>query len=216
MGALSAAQRTFFTENGYLVVPSGIPAGSLNAVADLIWESLGMDPQNPRYPDYDNKGFIHWDMDTRKLPTPFSLQGVLALTDTEESQGGFQCVPGHHRILEEWIATQPADRDPYHPDLTGLTVKPIAAKAGDLVIWIRTLAHGNGHNVSGRPRLAQYITMSPARDDEAERQRRLHLYRNQIQMQANRYAGSIDAVESLETPDLTPLGRRLLGVDQWI
>ena len=36
------------------------------------------------------------------------------------------------------------------------------------------LAHGNGHNTSDKPRLAQYITMSPARtDDESARQARV-------------------------------------------
>ena len=48
-------------------------------------------------------------------------EGVLALTDTATDQGGFQCVPGMHRGLEEWIKTQPPDRNPRVPDLSGRT-----------------------------------------------------------------------------------------------
>ena len=105
---------------------------------------------------------IHWDVDTTQQPVAFGVQGVLYLTDTAEDQGGFQCVPGFHRMFDEWVKTQPADRNTRKPNLTGLTVESIAGQAGDLLIWHRLLAHGNGHNRSDRPRLAQYITMSPA------------------------------------------------------
>lgn len=50
-------------------------------------------PRHPAHPEYDSKGFIHWDADTTRLPMPLSVQGVLCLADTEEDQGGFQCVP---------------------------------------------------------------------------------------------------------------------------
>lgn len=275
MPMLTAADMDFFRENGYVVVPSGIPKQLIDGVVDAIWKHLGMDPDNPedwyrppldpagfvnlvhhpalwatrqyptlhqifaeiygthklwvsldrvgmkppqhpKHPDYDFKGFIHWDMDTSNLNVPFSVQGVLALRDTGEDQGGFQCVPGHHRILEEWIKTQPKNRDPRRPDLTGLTVKPIAMKEGDIVIWDRRLSHGNGHNVSGKPRLAQYITFTPAREDDAQaRARRLHHYKHRIQALMNRLQGEVEPIADLETPELTPLGRRLLGVDRW-
>ena len=80
-------------------------------------------------PDYNYKGFVHWDVDTAQ-PVPFGVQGVLYLTDTAEDQGGFQCVPGFHRTFYEWVKTQPEDRHPRRPDLQGLEVKPIAGQAG--------------------------------------------------------------------------------------
>ena len=61
------------------------------------------------------------------------------------------------------MKTQPKDRNPQQPDLAELEVKSIPGKAGDLLIWHRLLAHGNGHNRSDKPRMAQYIAMSPAR-----------------------------------------------------
>src|SRR5579871_6745582 len=77
-------------------------------------------PYHPDFPEYDHKGFTHWDVDTSKLPVRFGVQAVLCLSDTEADMGGFQCIPGFHRGLEEWIKTQPADRNPRMPDMTGL------------------------------------------------------------------------------------------------
>jgi hypothetical protein len=175
-------------------------------------------PRHPAHPEYDHKGFIHWDADTSRLPIPFGVQGVLALTDTAEDQGGFQCVPGMHRNLEAWIRTQPPDRNPRVPDLTGRTVKAIPMRAGDLLIWDRLLPHGNGHNVSDRPRLAQYITMHRAREaDEEARAWRIRLWRERLCPGGPAFPGDSRRLEELHgtTAELTPLGRKLLGLDLW-
>ncbi len=178
-------------------------------------------PRHPAHPDYDHKGFIHWDVDTSKLPLPFRVQGVLALTDTSEAMGGFQCVPGFHRVLDKWIATQPADRNPYAPDLNalppGMKVTPIPMRAGDLLIWDTLLAHGNGHNVSARPRLAQYITMLPVGSEE-ERLARIERWRKRQKPPNDRaFPGDPRRLEEMQgrTAELTPLGRKLLGLDRW-
>lgn len=178
-------------------------------------------PQHPAHPEYDHKGFVHWDVDTSKLPLPFRVQGVLALTDTSADMGGFQCVPGFHRNLEQWIATQPADRNPYVPDLNalppGMRVTPIPMRAGDLLIWDTLLAHGNGHNVSDKPRLAQYITMFPVGSEE-ERLARIERWRNRQKPPHDRaFPGDPRRLEELhgKTAELTPLGRKLLGLDRW-
>lgn len=184
---------------------------------DKLWVSADRasmkPPSNPAHPEYDHKGFTHWDLDTTDLPKELRLQGVLCLTDTTSDMGGFQCVPGHHRILEDWIKTQPADRNPRVPDLTGLNVTPIPANAGDLVIWNMRLAHGNGHNVSQRPRLAQYITMTPAGSDETVRAKRVERWRD---MTPTFVADPRDWERKHYGPaTLTPLGRKLLGINTW-
>src|SRR5207247_7396951 len=100
--------------------------------------------------------------------TRFGVQGVLYLADTTAEMGGVQCIPGFHKegVLEEWAARQPEDRNPRVPAISslpeGYKVTPIPGNAGDLLIWNRRLAHGNGRNTRTRPRLAQYISMSPA------------------------------------------------------
>ncbi len=175
-------------------------------------------PQHPAHPEYDHKGFTHWDIDTSKPPLRFGVQGVLCLADTDADMGGFQCIPGFHRGLEEWIATQPPDRNPRMPDLTGLTVVPIPAKQGDFIVWNNILAHGNGQNVSKKPRFSQYISFHPAQENNAEaRDRRIACWKNRLPPGNNIFPGDPREVEQKRyaTAELTPLGRKLLGHDSW-
>lgn len=194
---------------------------------DELWVSMdraGMKPPiNPKFPGYDDRGFVHWDLDTSKpLSDKLFVQGVLALTDTDETMGGFRCIPGFHKNLAEWIAQQPEDRNPRSPDLSrlpeGMKVTPIPMQAGDLLIWNRLLAHGNGRNEGTQPRLAQYITMFPARDDEEMRHERVTCW--QERRAPNTWEREIpDLYRGREAQypvaELSPLGRKLLGVDSW-
>jgi Phytanoyl-CoA dioxygenase (PhyH) len=180
-------------------------------------------PQHAGHPDYDNKGFTHWDIDTNKLAEiAFGVQGVLCLTDTHADMGGFQCIPGFHKGLEDWVKTQPADRNGYATDLnalpTGMSVTPIVANAGDLIVWNTRLAHGNGHNVSAKPRWAQYITMWPASEDQAAREARIDRYTRRVPPPyAKAFPGDPRGVEMNRgvSATLSPLGRKLLGIDSW-
>jgi ectoine hydroxylase-related dioxygenase (phytanoyl-CoA dioxygenase family) len=202
------------------------------AFADLLgtealWVSMDRatmkPPIDPQFPHYEDRGFVHWDLDTSKpMPERLGVQGVLALTDTTSEMGGFHCIPGFHRVLAEWIREQPEDRNPRVPDLSrlpaGFAITPIPMQAGDLVIWDRRLAHGNGRNTGERPRLAQYITMYPAGDDEAQRQERIACWRERRAPSywerdiPEKYRGREQANPPAE---LTPLGRKLLGLDRW-
>ena len=140
-------------------------------------------PQHPDHPEYDHKGFMHWDTDISRAATmKFGVQGVLYLADTTEDMGGFQCAPGHHKKVMEWAKAaprQPGDR----MDMTGVPVVPIPGKAGDLVIWNRLLYHGNGHNRTNCPRLAQYIAMYDISEGDVwtkGREYRIHLWMNSL------------------------------------
>lgn len=164
------------------------------------------------------KGFIHWDIDTSLDPLPFDVQGVLSLTDTLPGQGGFQCVAGMPKRLPEWIKTQPVDRNPHHPNLEGLTLTTVETKAGDLLIWNSQLPHGVSPNRSQRPRLAQYISMSPAQENnERARQWRINAWMHRIAPEGNPFPGDPRQWERQHgtTAALTPLGRKLLGLDLW-
>lgn len=185
---------------------------------EKLWTSLDRVSMNPPdRPGWGYKGFTHWDIDTTQDPPPFFVQGVLYLTDTDANQGGFHCVPGFHNIFPEWVKTQPADRHPNRPDLTGYESKPIPGQAGDLVIWHSLLPHGNGQNLSNRPRLAQYITMYPARDNEEERQARIQAWQQRNPPNGKAFPGDLRRREQEfgQTATLTPLGRKLLGLDSW-
>ncbi|MCB9150012.1 MAG: phytanoyl-CoA dioxygenase family protein [Caldilineaceae bacterium] len=47
MTILSAADHAFWEENGYVVVPNAVPQENLDAVINVMWEFLGMDPADP-------------------------------------------------------------------------------------------------------------------------------------------------------------------------
>ena len=189
---------------------------------EKLWVSMDRvnmkPPTRPDKPDWDHPGMIHWDMDTDGLvEIPFRVQGVLYLSDTAKNQGGFQCVPGFHNRFLEWVKTQPADRDPRHPDLTGLEVKSIPGKAGDLLIWHSLLPHGNGRNTSHLPRLAQYISMSPCQPPSVEAcESRVAMWRERSHPVGTAFPGD-DRQKERDRPsaELSDLGRKLLGVDSW-
>ncbi|WP_305815336.1 phytanoyl-CoA dioxygenase family protein [Photobacterium leiognathi] len=142
-----------------------------NAFVDIwdqenLWVTIdraNLNPPNKSGREFS--GFVHWDADSSLDPLPVNVQGVLALSDTDEETGGFQCVPELYRQLEEWRKTQPADRDPYVPDLIGFEVEFISMKAGDLLIFNSLLPHGIRPNQSDKVRMAQYISMVPAEED---------------------------------------------------
>ncbi len=194
---------------------------------DKLWTSLDRvnlkAPIHPDHPENDHQGFIHWDIDTSEAKQSFFVQAVLCLTDTTAEMGGFQCVPEIYQNWDAWVKSQPADRDPRRPALTTEEIVPIPAKAGDLIIWNSMLAHGNGRNVSDRPRLAQYITqfaapygtLSP--DQEERRQDRVASWRDRTPPNEAWAHGDPGQWEQKhgKTAELTPLGRKVLGLDLW-
>jgi ectoine hydroxylase-related dioxygenase (phytanoyl-CoA dioxygenase family) len=90
--------------------------------------------------------------------------------------------------------------------------------AGDLLIWTSQLLHGNGHNVSKKPRLCQYVSMNPANEQNDElRQQRIAAWRGNTHPAARAFPGDPRGIEERrDSPaELTNLGRKLLGVDSW-
>jgi ectoine hydroxylase-related dioxygenase (phytanoyl-CoA dioxygenase family) len=116
-------------------------------------------PERPGHPFQGPR--LHWD--TSLLPPiPLGLQGLLYLTDTTADQGAFACVPGFHHRIEAWLKSLPPGANPRAQDLENLGAKPIAAEAGDLIIWHQALPHGSSPNRANRPRMVHYLTMFPA------------------------------------------------------
>jgi hypothetical protein len=182
-------------------------------------------PVHPAHPEYDHPGMIHWDIDPATAHTaPFGVQGVLYLDNTPVERGGFCCVPGHHRTITHWAAT--GESVPGAPSTGGRTpankseveIVPITGEAGDLVIWDRRLLHGNGRNLSDRPRLAQYITMwETDRMNDEQLADRVMRWEKRLPPNADWAPGDPRRAEELygTTATLTPLGERLLGKTRW-
>lgn len=185
-----------------------------------LWVTIDRANLNPpRKVKGNPNGFIHWDVDTSIRPLPIGVQGVLSLQKQDGDVGGFQCIPELFHSFEDWVRTQPADRDPMHPDTTGFATVNIDMEPGDLMIFNSLLAHGVRPNHSdGRVRMAQYISMHPAEfDDEAERQERIRLWRELDHPQRDAFPGDPRDWErrNATTAVLSPLGEKLLGLAAW-
>jgi hypothetical protein len=123
-------------------------------------DQAGMNP--PETPSWRFPGpNLHFDV-SLTAPVPFGVSGILYLTDTAADQGAFTCVPGFHKTVDAWLAGLPPGTDPRAFDLSQLDARHVAGSAGDLVIWHQALPHGSSPNRAKRPRLVQYISMSPS------------------------------------------------------
>jgi ectoine hydroxylase-related dioxygenase (phytanoyl-CoA dioxygenase family) len=122
-------------------------------------DRVGFNPperESHRFPGPD----LHWDVSVQQ-PIPLSTFGILYLTDTEAEQGAFTLVPGFPRRIGDWLASLPAGANPRRQDLHALGSRPIAGRAGDLVIWHGAMPHGSRPNRGRLPRIVQYISMYP-------------------------------------------------------
>lgn len=131
---------------------------------DDLWvtiDQVGFNP--PERPNWPFPGpHLHWDT-TLAEPHCLELQGILYLADVAEDQGAFSCVPGFHRTLKEWLRSVPVGANLHDHARRSLTMKPIAARRGDMIIWHHLLPHGSSPNRSQRPRVVQYMSLRPTR-----------------------------------------------------
>jgi len=104
---------------------------------------------------------LHWDTPP-VVSMPLGLQGILYLNDVAENQGALSVVPGFQHELDNWLNGLPEGADPQRQDLYALGCIPIAANAGDFIIWHHALPHGSSTNTSKLPRYVQYFTYDPA------------------------------------------------------
>ncbi|MGV8835988.1 phytanoyl-CoA dioxygenase family protein [Cellvibrio sp.] len=126
---------------------------------DLVMttDRVGFNPPETSQWQFPGPG-IHWDVELI-APVPFGTQALIYLTDVAENQGAFCCVPGFHKKIDQWLAEQPQGVDLQQQDWTLWPVKPIAANAGDLIIWHQALPHGSSPNRADFPRMVQYLNM---------------------------------------------------------
>lgn len=189
--------------------------------------------KNLRYINFDD-GFIHWDVCVNRLPKLKEFQGVLALTDTDISMGGFQCAPSLYQELEEWIESLPTRKVVYsHFNIVGedavefipssfprrepksWKIEKIPVKAGDFIIWDSLLPHGNSGNMGDECRFAQYITMSDKIDDDVLRKERINCWLEDRPPSGYSFPGNPNIKKQTQPAKLSLLGKRLLGVSQW-
>jgi hypothetical protein len=158
---------------------------------------------------------VHWDHNPHD-PSSRRIQGVLALTDTHAEQGSFRCVPSLFADPAAWPTAPIRQRwaEEWVPDVSGLEIVHVPARAGDLIMWDYRLPHSNSTNRSDRPRIAFYVEMLTPQD-EGERARRVEIWRTgdcRSLWSSRKYRHE---VEPWPPARLTPLGERLLGLTPW-
>lgn len=102
---------------------------------------------------------LHWDMSLRK-PLISSLQGLFYLTDCGSDDGAFHCVPGFHNRINQWLDELKPHENP-RDKILNEQARPIAANAGDFIIWDSRLPHCATANTGEKPRMVQYLTYLP-------------------------------------------------------
>ena len=109
------------------------------------------------------KGWLHLDSNPWETEEKIYLQGLVTLTDQTENTGGFCCIPGFHRRIEEWARTHEKtnvdciylfDKDAEEQK----QAKKIFAPAGSLIIWNNKVAHSNYPNEGNNFRIIDYLT----------------------------------------------------------
>ena len=187
---------------------------------EKLWVTI--DRANLNFPirkNFEYKSFIHWDYDPDTKPQ--NVQGVLALEDqTDLSMGGFQCIPWLYKNYNLWKKSQPKNRDRFKPDVSGLKDKivKVPLEAGDLLIFNSTLPHGIRPNYSNKVRIAQYISMVPAEEENLDLKNwRINSWKNRVAPEGHAFPGDPRKWEQIkyETAKLNYLGEKLLGLKNW-
>ena len=155
---------------------------------------------------------IHHDVDPHDPPRVFG--GLVYLTDTPPERGAFRCVPGLFRELDAWLERHPgAGVDLVDPE--GHEVVAVPGRAGDMVLWDVRLPHANGENLADAPRVVQYVSMFPHGAWGDTRADHVELWRSGRANPAFRSVPGHGGVQPWPPAELSPLGRRLIGLDPY-
>ncbi|CAF1274188.1 unnamed protein product [Didymodactylos carnosus] len=153
------------------------------------WLHLDMNPLTGRSTTYGFEHVAEGHFDASKNPlmaqnVPTNngmrvrkLQGIVALADCREEDGGFHAVPGFQNFISTWTsqnqqvcldANQGGDpttiqipkNDPIRKHIQRMPIRK-----GSLLVWDSRLPHGNFPNNSNRMRIVQYMHMAPVADE---------------------------------------------------
>ncbi|MFE7572373.1 phytanoyl-CoA dioxygenase family protein [Streptomyces sp. NPDC057539] len=129
------------------------------------------------------------------------LAGCFYLTDVKPTGGGICVVPGGHRLVMEAARAHPTGRllHDFWRDIQGFPDPvEIVAEAGDFILTHFLMPHTASHNRLPNARVAQFLRW--VRDD--------HVYGIADEVPDDRY-------DAAQRGAMSPLGRRLFGVDPW-
>ena len=198
-------------------------------------------PENGKFPKWSDAGPVHsglhWDAAIDDLPLPFAVQGVVYLEDTAADQGALRVVPGSFRDLirkeaiavpgkagtlvlwhsgvlhgpgrnvstkpriSAYVAMLPVDAEPFQPPGKAPDNPLSLADAGTLDFddpdKRRLIKRKNRQDRIDRYKYRLPLLDEDPKEDDLER------------YPPNEPQGTPPF------PDLTPLGRKLVGIDLW-
>eukprot|EP01129_Flabellula_baltica_P013993 TRINITY_DN6609_c0_g1_i1.p1 TRINITY_DN6609_c0_g1~~TRINITY_DN6609_c0_g1_i1.p1 ORF type:complete len:347 (-),score=59.44 TRINITY_DN6609_c0_g1_i1:13-1029(-) len=108
----------------------------------------------------------HWIAENN-LPSKedgISIQGSINLIDNKEEDGGYLCVPGFHKVIEDYFRyTQKPNDGPsvafHYKDKIQERKIRVSMREGSIILWDQRMAHGSTRNRSSTPRSAQFFRM---------------------------------------------------------
>jgi hypothetical protein len=176
---------------------------------------------------------IHTDMNLWDL-SEINYQGGLALQDC--LVGGFQCIPGFHKLADIRAYRQKCEQgafghldepDPsfgefYDEKLIRERAVQVPMEQGDYVVWSSRLPHSALANRSNKWRVHCYLRCLSALSHPEYREEvrravetgeKIRVYPTLNPTGATHSKWEVDLHQ---LPPLSPLGRRLLGLDPWL
>jgi hypothetical protein len=182
----------------------------------------------PGQSDWAGRGFMHLDINPWHAPRERQFQGLVALSDAAPDDGGFWCLAGMHRELDQWASTHAAAAVPSTQTMVDIPMDHTASerlrhvplKIGDLLVWDSRLPHGNAPSRSERFRGCVYIRMFPSASLTADEiKERVDSF---LESRPPRRFSTGTLIHSTPTPGavrrdvrLGVIGERLLGSRPW-
>ncbi len=186
-----------------------------------LWVTMDRIGFVPPWREGDPGPRMHWDNDPR-MPAR-NYQGIVYLTDAPPERAPFCTLPAVYQDLQRWLSDKPAEWSHRSADFSAWEMTPVPGNAGDLLIWDARLPHGPGYNRSLSPRLMQAVSMLRAprqgggwpgvrdwpKDEQIEwwQSKRAPPWWRNVPLQTDPEPGP--------PAELTALGRRLVGLEDW-
>lgn len=169
------------------------------------------DPLNP-----------HVDQNPVANPGFSNVQAMIALRDMNESTGTLALVPQSHLFFDEYAKwVKPGDGYVEHQGERALSFVGLRLREGQLVIWDSRTTHSRFRGEAKTNRYAALVTFTYAKDDPELTALRLKYFHEGTGW--NCHAAGLRAtarprceISLRQNPeDLTPLGRKLYGLESW-
>jgi hypothetical protein len=212
---------TIWNEN-YLMVNTdrwGIARGTLG----LLFPQPDGSFQKQDREDWRLELTKHWDYNPWLLVQDIhqgiapGYQGLIAFVDQDIDTGCHLTLPSCVRFLEQWCqentpppitGTDRVSFRPKHDDPILQYMQAIPIRQGDLLIWSWGQLHSTIPNRSASMRLHQYIRMFPAKNVNP-------FYTEHEKFSLEKMLIKYRDVFSIESIELSGLGKKLLGLESW-